>query len=222
MSDTASLKLDTLPLATKRGLIEIANLNIFPNTNWYLAGGTALALQVGHRESFDLDFFTPDKIDNLVPLERELIVTGKWTSTLAQKGTLYGVFYGAKVSFISYPFFVPTKKRVMCGNIPIIVPADIAVMKVIATSQRGRKRDFIDLFWLCHNGENLRDIILRVKKQYPGEKHNIPHFIKSLNYFVDAEDEAMPRLCFEATWSEIKKFFQAQAADLGRNLQELM
>lgn len=89
-------------------------------------------------------------------------------------------------------------------------------MKIVAISQRGRKRDFVDLYWYCLNREPLADIIRRAARQYPGQEHNLPHIIKSLVYFADAERDPMPRLFFKADWRTIKTYFQREAPKVAR------
>lgn len=199
--------LDILPKKTANALLAVSKLSFLSRNGWYLGGGTALALQVGHRQSVDLDFFTAQKSFNELTIERALQNTGKWQTTYREKGTIYGVFDGAKVSLISYPFFVPTKKKLKYGAINILLPADIASMKIVAISQRGRKRDFYDLYWYCQNRRPLYDIVLRAIDQYPGQSENINHIIKSLSYFADAENEPEPKLFFKASWKQVKSFF---------------
>lgn len=211
------LFLDHLPQATQKAFHFIIGQHIVSSKDWYLAGGTALALQVGHRESVDLDFFTQAATFDEDALERMLVQTKTWETTLRQKGTIYGKLLGAKVSFIAYPFFEPSTKSIRCGNVRILMPEDIAAMKIIAISQRGRKRDFIDLYWYCHNRESLKHVIERAIKQYP-QNHNIPHFFKSLVYFADAEEDPMPELHFEVTWKDVKKFFEREVPTLTKEM----
>lgn len=168
----SSLHLSVLPKATQRALHLCQNFLFLKEDGWYLAGGTALALQAGHRESVDLDFFHP------------------------------------------------SKARVRIDSVAMLITADIAVMKIIAISQRGRKRDFIDLYWLCHNGESLREILPRVVKQYP-QDHNTTHILKSLVYFDDAEADPMPTLFFRATWTAVKAFFRREVPQVARQLLKL-
>lgn len=211
------LFLDRLPPATQQGLLMAAEKELVPPENWYLAGGTALALQVGHRESVDLDFFTEEKTFNEKTLERKLVGIGNWETTLLQNGTLYGEMNEARMSFIAYPFFRPSSKHIRFGNIRILTPEDIATMKIIAVSQRGRKRDFIDLYWYCRHREKLRTIFERALNQYP-QQHNVPHILKSLVYFADAEEDPMPRLHFEADWDQVKKFFETEVPVITKQL----
>lgn len=214
---TENLRLEILPPATKRAFEQCQKLS-FLSKDWYLAGGTALALQAGHRQSVDLDFFTPHGEFDEVFTEREMFNTGKWETTYQEKGTLYGKYQGAKVSFIAYPFFRPSKKKIKVGHISVLTVDDIAVMKVIAISQRGRKRDFFDLFWYCKNCQSLTEVLRRVSKQYPGQKHNFNHIVKSLTYFDDAEDDIMPLIFFRVNWSEVKRFFDKETKRVAEEL----
>lgn len=216
-----TLHLSVLPQATQRAFRRCQNFPFLTKDGWYLAGGTALALQVGHRESVDLDFFLPKKTFSIKSIEQHLLESEKWRTTLTAAGTLYGELDGAKMSFIAYPFFRPSKARVRIDAVEILTLADIAVMKIIAISQRGRKRDFLDLYWLCTNGETLREGVARMIDQYPSINHNIPHILKSLVYFDDAEQDPMPRLFFKATWKEVKAFFRREAPCIARELLHL-
>lgn len=212
---------DRLPVATSRAFLYCADLPLFIKSSWYLAGGTALALQAGHRQSVDLDFFTPRASFQETDLERKLLKTTLWHTSLRREGTLYGTLAGAKMSFIAYPFFRPAKPKIGFGKLRILAPEDIAAMKIIAISQRGRKRDFADLYWYCVNREPLELVISHAVAQYPDQDHNLPHFFKSLTYFEDAEGDPMPRLFFDATWNGIKKFFRREVPVVARKLMRL-
>lgn len=206
---TEDLFLDCLPASARCAFLYCVNkLDALIHLPWYLAGGTAFTLHVGHRQSLDLDFFLPQSSFDEVSFERELVVTGQWTTSFRQKGTIYGVLANTKVSFIAYPFFKPSQFRIRCGNVYILTISDIAAMKIIAISQRGRKRDFVDLYWYCKNKETLYSVILSAVRQFPGQEDNINHILRSLVYFEDAEQDPMPKIFFKATWKEIKQYFQ--------------
>ncbi|MCX6719406.1 MAG: nucleotidyl transferase AbiEii/AbiGii toxin family protein, partial [Candidatus Taylorbacteria bacterium] len=121
--------------------------------------------------------------------------------------TIYGKLLGAKVSFIAYPFFIPKQKFLRYGAVSIIQPLDVAVMKIVAISQRGKKRDFFDLYWCAHHLESLEKLIERLGEQYPSVAHDYHHIIKSLAYFEDAESDPPLVLHFDASWEQVKKFF---------------
>lgn len=210
----------TLPRATKRALDALAVQPWLRSSSWYLAGGTALALHVGHRRSLDLDFFTTKRTFN----EQRLVGqfnANDWTTDILREGTVYGKFLGAKMSFIAYPFFVPSTAVCRFGTVRILVPEDVAVMKMIAISQRGRKRDFVDLYWYLMHREPLAAVIRRLPEQYPKVAHDYHHIIKSLTYFVDAEEDEMPACSFRANWRTIKEYFRREVPKVARELLRL-
>ena len=212
------LHLETLPLVTRNALEQLSMFKWFKKSKWYLAGGTALALQIGHRSSMDLDFFIPQTDFNAGKLLKHF-ANKNWKLTLLKEGTIYGEWNGTKVSFIAYPFFVPSKNILYYKNIRVLSLKDIAVMKLIAVSQRGKKRDFIDLYWYAKNVEPLYDVLLRLRRQYPRIEHNYHHIIKSLSYFADAENEPEPKLFFKASWQQVKNFFVAEVKMLARKFK---
>lgn len=213
-----TLHLDLLAKETHSAFLACKKFPFLSRSTWYLAGGTALALQVGHRQSVDLDFFTEKSSFRETHVERTLFATGKWKTNLREEGTLYGTLMNAKMSFIAYPFFKPSRKRKAVGHMRILIPEDIASMKIIAISQRGRKRDFVDLYWYCKNRESLFDIIVRAINQYPGQEKNMQHILKSLVYFKDAENDPMPKIFFDANWKNIKGYFQREVPRIMRKL----
>lgn len=218
--DITSFHFDVLPKATLRALQKCAEVSFFSKSKWYLAGGTALALQVGHRKSVDLDFFTEKKNFDPKIIEKLLNSHGKWITTSVSDGTLYGEFLGAKMSFISYPFFMPAMPMRKYGTVSMITPFDIAVMKIMAISQRGRKRDFFDLYWICQNGQVLSEILSRVHKQYTIHQ-NIAHILKALVYFEDAESDPEPEIYFKASWNTVKRFFRKEIPIIAKKVMGL-
>jgi len=221
-SNSLDLHFDALPKNTRLALEFLSKEKWLDQSNWYLAGGTALALHVGHRKSVDLDFFTHDKdFDNNELLEH--FINGiDWKTDVNKKNTIYGVLLGAKVSFIAYPFFMPAEKLISYGSVSILTVNDIAVMKVIAISQRGRKRDFFDLYWLMHHGQSLDDVMRKLKIQYPSVAHDYHHILKSLVYFEDAENDPMPEIYFSVTWKEIKDYFSKEVPAVTKRLIDLI
>jgi hypothetical protein len=214
-----ALYFDHLPRATQKAFQTCSQLDLFRKHSWYLAGGTGLSLQTGHRKSVDLDFFTPLTSFRTLSVERALFQTGAWQTTLQEEGTIYGILHQAKMSLIAYPFFKPSSRRITYGTISILVPRDIAAMKIIAISQRGRKRDFVDLYWYCLHCESLQDIITYALRHYPGQSRNMIHLLKSLTYFVDADQDPMPEIFFKADWKGIKNFFQREVKNFTKSFK---
>jgi predicted nucleotidyltransferase component of viral defense system len=210
-----------LPAETKKALDFLSEQKWFNKSDWYLAGGTALALQAGHRRSVDLDFFTQKKDFNNVELLNHFADNKNWKVNINQEGTIYGELYGAKISFIAYPFFIPKQKKIHYGTIEILQSHDIAIMKIIAISQRGRKRDFFDIYWYAQNMESLENLIRKLKIQYPSVAHDYHHILKSLVYFEDAESDPTPDISFKASWKEVKEFFIKEVPAITTKLIDL-
>jgi hypothetical protein len=181
--------------------------------NFYLAGGTAVALHLGHRISEDFDFFTPQEFDALL-LRDELYNTGEFILTDIKSHTLHGIFSGVKVSFLYYApllVFPPISYRgCLIADLP-----DLAPIKLDTVGSRGSKKDFIDLFFISESIP-LKDIFKLYEKKYAQWQINIKHLILSLTYFEDAEKarDKIIMLKKSATWDEIKKFFEVQAKAL--------
>lgn len=216
-----SLHLDALPRNTKKAFLECTKFSFFNALPWYLAGGTALALQTGHRQSVDLDFFLPRIGFKERIFERKLLATRMWQTTYVENGTIFGTLLGAKMSFIAYPFFVPRNERLAVGNIKLLLPNDIAAMKIMAISQRGRKRDFLDLYWYCLNYASLSEVIRNAMHQFPGQEKNLNHILRSLTYFDDAEGDPMPKIFFKVSWAGIKAYFRREAVKATKMLLQL-
>lgn len=180
-----------------------------------------MALQAGHRKSFDLDFFTKSKSFSNNQLLTYFSETTDWKTQIDEPNTIYGMLFNSKVSFIAYPFFTPKHKFLTYGTVNILDARDIAVLKVIAISQRGRKRDFYDLFWCANHLEPLEGIIRKLPAQYPNIGHNYNHLLTSLMYFVDAENDPEPEVFFDSTWEEIKSYFVKETPKIADSVMGL-
>lgn len=218
--DSDQLFFDALPKVVVLALKKCSEMDFFSQGNWYLAGGTALALQSGHCRSYDLDFFTENKFFDEKKVEKNLNDKGKWITNSISKGTVYGIFSGTKMSFISYSYFKPAEKMHNFGTVSLLSPSDIAVMKIITISQRGKKRDFFDLYWISRNIESLHNSILKVHKQY-SVNQNLTHILKSLVYFADAETDPDPEIYFKTNWKEVKKFFTKEIPIIAKKIMKL-
>ena len=166
-----------------------------------LVGGTALALQIGHRKSIDLDMFTVKDFDSekLVP---KLLKEYNLVPLLQMPQTLICEINGVKVDFIrfKYSFMRPIVK---VGRIRMLSLEDIAPMKLDAITGRGNKKDFFDLYFLLQQF-SLETIFGLYKEKYPHQ--TIFHVARSLVYFADAEENPDP-IVFDkrVTWTKVKK-----------------
>jgi predicted nucleotidyltransferase component of viral defense system len=173
-----------------------------------LAGGTALAIRKGHRTSFDLDFFTPDKFrnDNLITEIKKKAVNFQLLSE--GEGSLTLNVEDVKVSFFKYEYpFLDDILDIEQTRVAGIL--DIAAMKVIAIIQRGTKRDFVDLYTILQETpfHRVADHMIR---RFGKERINPVHIGKSFVYFSDADTNPDPayRKGTELKWEDIKKFFR--------------
>lgn len=173
--------------------------------DFYLAGGTALALQYGHRKSIDLDWFNQKDFDT-TELKRNLERLGKIIIESEEKNTLNLTINNVKLSFFGYPYkllFPFLKWR----GVKLADPRDIACMKLNTISSRGAKKDFIDLYFILKD-YSLIELMRLFSRKYQKIKYNQLHILKSLVYFVDADREPEPIMLKEIDWQKIKKYFR--------------
>lgn len=169
--------------------------------SFYLSGGTGLSLQIGHRESEDLDFFN-EKPFNLLSLEAELSGLGLLENTELAPGTINTYINSVKLQFLEYgyPLLEPTT---VWKGIKISSVLDIACTKLQTVSMRGSKKDFVDLFFLLEL-HSLPELLEKATQKYARVNYNQAHILKSLVYFEDAELQPMPRIIKDVKWDEMK------------------
>ncbi|MBI5574353.1 MAG: nucleotidyl transferase AbiEii/AbiGii toxin family protein [Elusimicrobia bacterium] len=182
--------------------------------NFYLVGGTGLALQLGHRISLDLDFFTSKEF-RTQDLKNKISLLGNFSITQEEENTLSGIFGGTRISFFyyRYPLLFPCKKFL---NIKLAHILDIACMKIDTISSRGGKKDFIDMYFTCKKGYKLRDILNFFKEKYKDIKYNELHILKSLDYFTDADNDPTPKMLKDTNWTKIKLFFTNETRKIAK------
>lgn len=181
---------------------------------FYLAGGTAVALYFNHRRSDDLDFFS-EKSFRSPTLIKHLKKVGSFKTSKIDEDTLVGELNRIKISFFSLPYKLlepPLKNK----NLRVAAPLDLALMKILAISDRGTKRDFIDLYLLSKNVKPLDELLLLFQKKFGKYDFNIQHIIKSLAYFDDADTGEMPEMYIDIKWREVKSFFSNQKLTLAK------
>ena len=170
---------------------------------FYLAGGTALALQLGHRKSFDIDLFTKEDFDTEIFTQLILSINGKILRD--QKGTIDAVIDGIKLSMLSYPYELIEEFHNI-EQIKVADIRDIACMKVVAISQRAEKKDFFDIYEIL-NILPPNELKILFLKKYGSNRINCYHILKSFFYFDDAENSADPVSRRNISWDDVKKFF---------------
>lgn len=181
----------------------------------YLAGGTGCALHLGHRISYDLDFFTPKKFKTLSFAKKMTKIKG-FKLERTEWETILGKFNKIKFSLFYYPYPLLYSPKNFKG-INVADLRDIAAMKISAISERGTKRDFIDLYAICQTIP-LEKTLSLYNRKYGTLSSNLFHLFKSLTYFEDAEGDVMPKILTPLSWQKVKKFFEKETKNLGKKI----
>lgn len=173
---------------------------------FYLAGGTALALRYGHRESVDLDFFSAHKFSTEL-LIKALSKLGKFKLINEEAGTVDGILDGVKVSFFAYPYKLLNKTEMFAG-IAIADVADIACMKINAIAGRNARKDFIDLYFILdHASWQIEDVLHLCDKKFGAAQRDCYHLLRAMVFFEEADAQPEVKTTPPVRWTVIKKFF---------------
>jgi hypothetical protein len=191
-----------IPASTEATLCALRDAHLLDR--FYLAGGTGLALQFGHRLSLDLDFFSEDHFDEEMLLQRVQTLEG-FTLVAKAPHTLHATVQETKVSFLGYAYPVLFATNPFL-DVAVADPRDIACMKVSAIAGRGTKRDFVD-FYLCAKQYGLKEILRLFDEKYAQTHYSRIHILKSLTFFGDAEKDPMPHMLVALDWDTVKQFF---------------
>lgn len=202
----------TLLPDTVRAIELISDIPIVKKS--YLAGGTALALHLGHRISVDLDFFTQEELD-----EKVLLANLEQLPEFKKDGvawrTVWGNVNNTKFSLFYYKYTMLDKTDEFMG-LNLASLKDIAAMKIVAIGDRGTRRDFIDLYFLSKTF-SIDEMLEFYDKKYGDLDEKAYHLIRSLDYFTDADiDTQIPDMLVDVSWSEVKKFFHQQSIRLSK------
>lgn len=187
-------------------------LGFLKDYGFYLAGGTSLALQIGHRTSLDFDFYTKkefepprlrEEFDKRFKKVREIHVA---------EGTLILDIEGIELSFFKYPYKL-VKPCLKLEDVNLASVEDIAAMKILAISQRGKRRDFIDIYFLIQKF-GLKKIMELTKEKY--SMFNIYVGLQGLSYFKDADEDFEVdrfRLFEKISWGKIKNYIVKEVSE---------
>jgi len=202
----------------KKRLALLPKLKLLKDMGFYLAGGTALALQIKHRTSVDFDFYTLQDFDSEKILYNFQKKCRKVTLIQQAENTLITKIEKIDISLFTYPYKLLRKPvETKYSNLASI--EDIAAMKLVAIVQRGIRRDFTDLYFLIKL-LGLAKIIQLTEKKYPPFNKYLG--LQALTYFVDAENVSPKRkmtLLQPAIWDEIKKFITAEVMEFKKTVE---
>jgi hypothetical protein len=195
-------------------------LGFLKEFSFYLAGGTGLALQIGHRKSLDFDFFTSkefatEELSSVIK-KHYLLIEGE----IRRQGTLHCILEGVKSSFIFYDrsLMFPT---LVFNSIDVAEWQDIIVEKFRTVGDRGQRKDFYDLYFGIQR-LGIDKIVEFTYKKF-GRDINYFHLLKGITYFEDAEKNPEPMLLDKTVlWIDVKQFFIAHVQDFERAFQHII
>ena len=199
-----------LPAGWARVAEELAARGVLDG--FYLAGGTGLALQLGHRRSADLDLFRQRPFEP-ADIRTQLTEIGGLRVRQIARGTLHLEIRDVLVSFLHYPYPLLFPTGAFDG-LTVADPRDVACMKIDAIASRGSRRDFVDLYMTAQM-YGLGEIFVWFDRKYAAAPYNRVHLLKSLTYFTDAEHEPMPNLLVPLEWTAVTQYFLSEVPNLG-------
>lgn len=163
-----------------------------------LVGGTALALQLGHRKSIDIDLFGKFEADEY-ELTKLLGTLGELKILKKTNNILACIINGINVDIVNY-HYPWLSDPVIESDIKLSSIDDIAAMKLAAVAGRGTKKDFIDIFFLLKDYSLEEMLGLYNQKFRDGDQFLV---LKSLLYFDDANMDPSPDMIVDADWNEV-------------------
>lgn len=209
--------------AESKALFQLVNTLPFIS-DFYLGGGTGLALQIGPRLSADLDFFSDSPeamgieqrklIFDVLKSEQSLEITWDKDSTFVANWKTVGI------SFFRLDRHPQVRPPSWIENIRIAAIEEIGAMKLAAILSRGTRKDYVDLYFILQQ-KSLSDLFEVAAVKYPYHTAFPAFAVRALSYFDDAEADPLPRMIQQVTWEAVKTFLNEQAIEAGRKNLEL-
>ena len=175
-----------------------------------LVGGTALALQYGHRSSVNLDIFgvVPDNDAALLDILESF---GQVPSKMTSKYIKSFIVDGIKVDFVNHARYPWIDEAVVEDGLRLASPKDIAAMKTYTIQNRGARKDFIDYYFLLQHF-SLEEILGYYAQKYPN--YSMFRTRMALTYFEDAEGKECPPMFVKVDWDNIKSFISQKVREI--------
>ncbi|MCL4275561.1 MAG: nucleotidyl transferase AbiEii/AbiGii toxin family protein [Anaerolineales bacterium] len=187
------------------------------SAEFYLAGGTSLSLQLGHRLSVDLDFFSQTQSDVPALIEPLRHALKDFSPTLSDSswGNLVFLANNVRVGFYGYGYNL-VKPLLKIDGFTLASVEDIGLMKLDALLGRANRKDFHDLYELCKQIP-MRDLLNLAPQKYPDVRDFEAQVARHLAYFDRAEQESPVPLIKQVEWATVKEWFRQQARDIGNS-----
>lgn len=176
------------------------------NREGYLAGETALALQVRHRKSFDFDIFIKNPVNNKLRLKIKKALGEIKIRIDTKDQIVFDTFDGISITFLWY-YFPILNPLIKTDSISLASVADIASDKAYTIGRRAVWRDYVDLYFLIQKAIDLPTIIDSAKRKF-GNNFNESRFLEQLVYYKDLEIVPLEFIDKKIKDDEIKSFLE--------------
>ena len=175
-----------------------------------LGGGTALALQIGHRISFDFDIFTYKKLDNFVWKKAKTIFGEKTEKTLDTEDQLDLITPESISVTFFYDDYQSLFDPIVFETIDLMDPRDIALNKAYILGKRPKWRDYVDLYFLLKYNYISLDKLVGLSRKKFGTDFSEKLFLEQLLYWNDMNDYTVDFINKEIDPGEIKDFLKSE------------
>lgn len=179
-------------------------------SEFYLVGGTGLALQMGHRISDDFDMFREKELDKSFISKIYRVFKG-WDIkfSLRHSEQMNLEINSVKFNFVKYSFPLIFKlKRI--NNVAVASIKEIALMKSFTLGRRASLKDYVDLYFILKGKRmNLEDIIKGCNKKYNAEFHD-RLFLEELTYIDDVREVNIEFLKEKVNREQLEDFFKKE------------
>ncbi len=181
--------------------------------NYYMVGGTAIALHLGHRSSIDFDLFTIHPI-NKTKIKKAVSQSPFKSYIIVEKADqIHFVVNDVKLTFFQFPFDInATIFHKQYFRIPELLT--LSAMKAFALGGRGKWKDYLDLYFIIKGFYSITEICNEAIRLFPGV-FSPSLFIKQLSYFEDISFEEQVEFMpgFEVEIEEVKSFLVEAALE---------
>ena len=193
---------------TKEGAALFPRLPAFHD--FYLAGGTALALQIGHRVSVDFDLFSQGIIPRSLLAKTKTVFDGLTVQPIINNIDELTVLVGSvKVTFLSYPFPL-IEPLINMGTLPMLSIPEIAATKAYSIGRRGTYKDYVDLYFILKAKHTSLDRIIDIAAEKFGIDFNSRLFAEQLLFMDDIGDYKIEFLGTPVSQADVRAFFESE------------
>jgi hypothetical protein len=183
-------------------------------SEFYLVGGTALALQIGHRISIDFDLFSEkDTTTQLLQKVKRVFKESKIEIIVKHSEQLSVIIDQIKIDFVKYPFPL-LFKLIRYQGVDLVNVQEIAAMKAYTMGRRETMKDYIDLYYILKQGHMTLEKIIELGQKKYRDEFNARLFLEQLIYLKDVQEMEIKFLKKPVAKNEMERFFRSQVAKI--------